>query len=106
MKLGVVISTDEAETVWNAFRLANFSRAKGDEVRVFLVSQGVDYEMSSNDKFDAVGEAKKLLQAGGGIMACGTCLKIRQKEGSNICPISSLKDLYEIVKDSDKVVSF
>jgi hypothetical protein len=30
MKLGVVISTNDAETVWNAFRLANFSRGKGE----------------------------------------------------------------------------
>jgi hypothetical protein len=28
MKLGVVISTSDAETVWNAFRLANFSRGR------------------------------------------------------------------------------
>ncbi len=106
MKLGIVIGTEEAETVWNAFRLANFSRVKGDEVRVFLVGKGVDYEKSSNEKFDAVAEAKKLLQAGGNILACGACLKIRQKEGNEICPISSLKDLYDLVNGSDKIVSF
>ncbi|HLC48268.1 MAG TPA: DsrE family protein [Candidatus Norongarragalinales archaeon] len=106
MKLGIVISTDEAETAWNALRLANFSRAKNDEVRVFLVGKAVEYETSSSEKFDVVGEAKKLIQAGGKIMACGTCLKIRGKGGSNICPISSLKDLYELVQESEKVVSF
>ncbi len=106
MKLGIVVSTDESETVWNAFRLANFSRAKSDEVRVFLVGKGVDYEASSSEKFDAVGEAKKLLQAGGSIMACGTCMKIRQKGGNNICPISSLKDLYDLVNECEKIVTF
>ncbi len=106
MKLAIVISTDEAETAWNAFRLANFSRDKGDETRVFLVGKGVEYEETSGEKFDTVGEAKKLVQSGGRIMACGTCLKIRQKEGSDLCPISSLKDLYELVRESDKVVSF
>ncbi len=106
MKLGIVISTDEVEAVWNAFRLANFSRGKGDEVRVFLVGKGVDYEKLSNEKFDAVCEAKKLLNAGGIIMACGNCLKIRQKGGSDVCPISSLKDLYDLVNESDKVLSF
>lgn len=106
MKIGIVVSTDDAETVWNAFRLANFSRAKGDDTRVFLVGKGVDYEQASDEKFDAVGEAKKFAEAGGRIMACGTCLKIRQKEGSKICPISSLKDLYELVLESDRVVSF
>jgi uncharacterized protein involved in oxidation of intracellular sulfur len=106
MKLGVIISTDEAETVWNAFRIANFSRAKNDEVRVFLVGKAVDYEISSSEKFDAVGEAKKLIQTGGNIMACGTCLKIRQKEGNTLCPISSLKDLYDLVNECEKIVSF
>ncbi len=106
MKLGIVISTNDSETVWNAFRLANFSRAKGDDVRVFLVGKGVEYESTSDDKFDAVGEAKKLAKAGGAILACGTCIKARQMGGNNLCPISSLKDLYELVQESDKVVTF
>ncbi|MBI5225470.1 DsrE family protein [Candidatus Micrarchaeota archaeon] len=106
MKLGIVISTDEIEAVWNAFRLANFSKANGDEARVFLVGKGVDYENLSNEKFDAISQARKLLQSGGKIMACGSCLKIRQKDGSDICPLSSLKDLYDLVNESDKVVSF
>jgi uncharacterized protein involved in oxidation of intracellular sulfur len=106
MKLGVVISTSDAETVWNAFRVANFSRGKGDEVRVFLIGKGVEYEKTSDLIFNSVGEAKMFLQAGGRIMACGTCLKIRQEEGSEICPISTLKDLYELVGESDKVVTF
>lgn len=106
MKLGVVVSTADAETVWNAFRLANFSISKGDEVRVFLVGKGVEYEKTSDVKFDSVGEAKRLMQAGGRIMACGTCLKIRQEEGNEICPIATLKDLYELVEASDKIVTF
>ncbi len=106
MKLGVVVSTDEAEAAWNAFRLCNFARAKGDEVRVFLVGKGVDFEKSSSEKFDSAGEAKKLLEAGGKIMACGTCLKIRERGGSELCPLSGLKDLYELVRECDKVVSF
>jgi uncharacterized protein involved in oxidation of intracellular sulfur len=106
MKLGVVISTNDAETVWNAFRLANFSRDKGDEVRVFLIGKGVEYEKTNDAIFNSVGEAKMFIQTGGRIMACGTCLKIRQEEGSEICPISTLKDLYELVGESDKVVTF
>ena len=30
MKLGIVIHSDHPETVWNAFRLANFSLKKND----------------------------------------------------------------------------
>jgi uncharacterized protein involved in oxidation of intracellular sulfur len=65
----------------------------------------VEYEKTNNAKFDSVGEAKRLIQAGGRIMACGTCLKIRQEEGSEICPISTLKDLYELLGESDKIVT-
>jgi uncharacterized protein involved in oxidation of intracellular sulfur len=106
MKLGIVISTNEAETVWNALRLANFARKEGDEVGVFLVGKGVEYEKASAGKFDCAGEAKKLLDAGGRMMACGTCLKLRNQEGGELCPLSGMKDLHALVRDSDRVVSF
>lgn len=106
MKLGIVISTNDVEAVWNAFRLANFSRKEGDDVRVFLVGKAVDYEEASTEKFPAKSEAEKLVSAGGIILACGTCLKLRNKQGSAICPLSTLKDLYALVKESDKVVCF
>ena len=47
-----------------------------------------------------------MLDAGGEFLACGTCLKLRESEGSEICPLSTLKDLYEIVRDSDRLVTF
>ncbi|MEW6035548.1 MAG: DsrE family protein [Candidatus Micrarchaeota archaeon] len=106
MELGIVISTSDIEAAWNAFRLANFSKKEGDEVRVFLVGKAVDYEEISTEKFPAKDEAEKFASAGGIILACGTCLKLRNKEGDNLCPISSLKDLYALVKKSDKVVCF
>jgi uncharacterized protein involved in oxidation of intracellular sulfur len=39
-------------------------------------------------------------------LACGTCLKLRESEGWEICPLSTLKDLYEIARDSDRLVTF
>ncbi len=62
--------------------------------------------MASDVKFDSVGEAKMFIQAGGRIMACGTCMKIREEEGSEIYPVSTLKDLYELVGESEKTVTF
>ncbi|MEW6749008.1 MAG: DsrE family protein [Candidatus Micrarchaeota archaeon] len=106
MKLGIIIITDDPETVWNAFRLANFSLKARDEVKVFLVGKAVEYEKHSTQKFDAVGQARSFVEAGGAILACGTCMESRHQEGTGICPISSLRDLYGIVKESDKVVSF
>jgi uncharacterized protein involved in oxidation of intracellular sulfur len=45
------------------------------------------------------------VDGGGEIFACGTCLKIRNSEGTELCPLSTMKDLYEIIRDSDKVIS-
>jgi len=46
------------------------------------------------------------MQLGGNIYACGSCIKSREQKGSEMCPISTMKDMYEIVKESDKVVTF
>lgn len=56
-------------------------------------------------RFDVKGLARDFLR-GGRIMACGTCLKLRESEGSDLCPLSSRGDLYELVRDSDRVLTF
>ncbi len=106
MKTGIIISSNDAETCWNAFRFANFCLGQKDEVKVFLIGKGVEYQQTSTEKFNAGEQAEKLLAAGGKILACGTCIKSRDQQESQMCPISSMKDLYEIVKGSDKVVTF
>jgi uncharacterized protein involved in oxidation of intracellular sulfur len=50
-------------------------------------------------------QAQAVLEAGGEFLACGTCLKLRASSGSEICPLSTLKDHYEIVRDSDRLVT-
>jgi uncharacterized protein involved in oxidation of intracellular sulfur len=106
MKIGVIISSNDAETCWNALRFANFALGQKDAVKVFLTGKGVEYEQVSTDKFNTVEQAEKLLQGGGKILACGTCIKSRGKAESEFCPISTMKDMYEIVKESDRVVTF
>lgn len=44
MKLGIVAYSNDAETVWNAFRLGMFALKKGDTVRAFLLGKGVECE--------------------------------------------------------------
>ncbi len=51
-------------------------------------------------------DAEKFLKSGGNIYACGTCIKAREQEASQMCPISTMKDMYDIVRESDKVVTF
>jgi uncharacterized protein involved in oxidation of intracellular sulfur len=52
MKVLFIISTDDAESSYNAMRLANVAVNKGDEVSVFMLGKGVLYEKSSNDQFN------------------------------------------------------
>lgn len=106
MKIGIIISTNDAETCWNAIRYANFAIGQKDEVKIFFMGKGVEYQKVSTDKFNTVDQAEKLLQAGGTIYACGSCIKSREQEGSDMCPINTMKDMYEIIKESDKVVTF
>lgn len=106
MKLGVIISTNDVETCWNVFRFANFSLNNKDEVNIFLLGRGVEYEQASSDKFNVVEQAEKYLNSSGKLYACGTCLKQRNSTGSNLCPISTMKDMYRIVSESDKVLTF
>lgn len=106
MRIGLVISSNDAETCWNALRYANFCVGQKDEVKIFLIGKGVEYEKVSTQKYNTVEQAEKFSQSGGKIYACGTCIKSREQKESNLCPLSSMKDLYEIVKESDKVVTF
>ena len=106
MKLGIVIYSADAETVWNAFRLGVFSLKNGDAVKVFLLAKGVECESLDTDNFSVTGQMQEYVNSGGVILACGTCLKIRHSKGSELCPLSTMKDLYEIIRDSDKVISF
>jgi len=54
MRLAIVISTNDAETAWSAFRPANFSLNRGDEVGVFLIGKGVEYVASSTETFNTL----------------------------------------------------
>jgi len=105
MKLGIVIYSNDTETVWNAFRLGVFSLKQKDMVKVFLLANGVEAESLDTDKFKVTEQIQEFVDNGGQILACGTCLKIRNSEGSEICPLSTMNDLYQLIKESDKVIS-
>jgi len=105
MKLGFIITQTDPETVFNALRLAQLSLEQGDNVRIFLSGKGVDIDKIDDPAFDVAKQAKAVLNAGGEFLACGTCLKLRNSNGSELCPLSTLKDQYELVRDSDRVIT-
>jgi uncharacterized protein involved in oxidation of intracellular sulfur len=106
MNIGIVVSQTEPETVWNAFRFANFSLGKKHKVRTFLMGKGVECVDIINEEFPVIDEINKYVDSDGEIFACGTCLVSRKREGTPICPMSSMKDLMEIVEESDRLLTF
>jgi uncharacterized protein involved in oxidation of intracellular sulfur len=106
MKIAVILYTTDSETAWNAFRYGVFALEKGDSVTIFLMAKGVDCEHLDTGQFQVTGQMQSFVDAGGKILACGTCLKLRNSAGTELCPLSTMKDLYELIKDADKVLSF
>jgi uncharacterized protein involved in oxidation of intracellular sulfur len=105
MKLGIIISQKDHETVWNAYRLGIFSLKQGDSVKTFLIGKGVESE-TKHQEFNVKQKISEYIKAGGEIYACGSCIKLRKIKSKDICQISTMKDLYNIIKESDKIVSF
>ncbi len=106
MKIGIVIGTNETEVVWNAFRFGSTALKANHGVGIFLINKGVEAEDIKDEKFDVREQIDLFVHGGGQILACGTCLKSRQKEGSKVCPISTMKDLLKLVEESDKILTF
>ena len=106
MKLGIIIYSTDAEVVYNAFRLANFSLKEKDDVRLFLLASGVEYGELHSEKFPIIDLAQSFIDNEGQILACSTSLKLRKKDSSELCPLSTMKDLYELIRDCDKTVTF
>lgn len=105
MKLGIIISQTDPETVFNALRFAQYSLGQGDSVRIFLSGRGVEIDRIEHPKFNVTSLAREILQEGAEFLACGTCLKLRESDSSEICPLSTLADHYEIVRDSDRLIT-
>jgi len=106
MKIGIVIYSNDVETVWNAFRFGNYAVKEGDSVATFLIGKGVESETLDTDTFDITEQMRSFIEGGGTISACETCLTIHHLGGSELCPISTLGDLHALVKESDKIVTF
>jgi len=105
MKIGIIISTNEPETVWNAFRFGVTSVKAGHEVNVFLYGKGVESE-EIKSTFDIKEQIDIFCKNGGKILVCEGCLQMRPKTKSKVCVIGHQKDLLEIVEKSDKILTF
>ncbi len=105
MKFGIIVNTNDPETVWNALRLANEALSTRNEANMFLLGGGVEIESITDKTFNIAGVLEKFLNRGGNLRACGSCLGLRQQE-AGVCSISTMSELIEMISDSDKVVTF
>lgn len=107
MKLAIILSTNNAETNWNAFRLGNLALKNGDNVSIFLIGEGVEYLKYRSGKFNIQKQVDLFFESGKGkILACETCMVLRHQESNKTCPVSGMRELYNLIKESDKVVTF
>lgn len=104
--IGIVIYSNDVETVWNAFRFANYSKKQGDTVSIFLLGKGVELENLVKSDKNIKEQTDSFLDGGGTILGCGTCLKARNNNEPQVCKFSSLKDLYEIIRKNKIVITF
>ena len=106
MKIGIILETKEYEKAWNAFRFANTALKSGHEVKVFLLGEAVECEQLIHEKYNVAEQLKTFVEDRGVVLACGTCLKSRNMEGSEACSISTMNDCLEMVVWADKVITF
>ena len=104
--IGMVIYSNDVETVWNALRLANYSKTQGDTVRIFLLGKGVEVDNLVKENKDLNEQVDTFLEKGGTILGCGTCLQSRNNNEPEVCKFSSLKDLYELIRENTIVLTF
>ena len=106
MKFGIIIETKDYEKAWNAFRFATTAKKQGHEVKVFLMGEAVECETLTHEKYNVAEQLEAFVSVGGDILACGTCLKSRKLEGTDVCPLSTMIDCIKMVEWADKVITF
>jgi sulfur relay (sulfurtransferase) complex TusBCD TusD component (DsrE family) len=106
MKIGIIIETNDPEKAWNAVRFANTALNEGHEVKIFLMSAGVEIETIDDTKFKAQQQLGVFAERKGTVMACGTCLNNRNLTVSGMITVSTMNDCLNMVKWADRNVTF
>ncbi len=106
MNLGIVLETNDPEQAWNGVRFANAALKRGHDVRIFLMSGGVEIESIVHEKYNAKQQIDDFVRNNGTVLACGTCMKSRNQNETDVCPLSTMNDCVEMVEWADKVVTF
>lgn len=107
MKIALILQSNNPEHAWNCFRFGITAMKNNHSVKIFLLSEGVEVlEMTAVNNFDVSKKLKEFEDLGGKLLACGTCIQSRKEESTEVCNISTMVDLLNLVIDSDKVITF
>ena len=107
MKISIILQSNKPEHIWNTFRFAITSLKANHEAVIFLMNEGAELDTIADTKeFNISKKIAEYKELKGTIFACGTCMELRGKSESKVCPISTMKDLLKIVEESDKVLVF
>lgn len=104
--MGIVITSNDEETDWNVFRLANYSVNTGDTVTIFLLGKGVEVEDLLLTSARLREQVEMFRGNHGSILACGTCLQSRNNSNPKQCSVSTMSELYEMVRKNRIVLTF
>ncbi len=106
MKIAIILETKDYEKAWNAFRFAVTAKKQGHDTKVFLMGEAVECEGLTHEKYNVDEQLRNFVNIGGEILACGTCLKSRQLDSTEACPISTMVDCVELIVWADKTITF
>ncbi|MDP8201830.1 MAG: hypothetical protein P9M11_06765 [Candidatus Tenebribacter burtonii] len=96
MNIGIIISSNDAETCRIALQHAIFHLMQNDEVKVFFVDSGREYFQANSTKFNVSEEAEKFKQAGGLIYICDSKKKLEEYLKKYFVPLISNKTAVDI----------
>lgn len=102
---------DGSDVAWNTLRLAAAIRQRGDEVRLFLINDGVNAARHPTDdvEFNLAELVEELAASGVEVFLCGTCLSRCGIGGGELVAgttPSTMDALAEWVVTSERVLSF
>lgn len=107
MKIGVIITTNDIEKSWNAFRYMNAALEMGHDVTAFLMNGGVECEFMDHEFFNISDQIDKFTASNGKLYTCGTCLQFRKlHDKSKRAEISTMLKAVKMTEENDKVLTF
>lgn len=111
MKIVVVITSNDPETVWNAWRFANTCLGYDDDVTVFLMGKGVECVTLASVKYNIEEQMEIFNEFSGKLIGCGVCCESRSDIMPSLqeeldCEMGSMQAFYGLIKECDKVLTF